>query len=91
MSTWYRVNIHSNQIMPVEVIKETDKFVTILSKNPDSKYQPRCAKGGEFYPTFAGARAFLMERLAKRMTSLELQIAQARIDMGKVFMLEDTK
>jgi hypothetical protein len=87
MSTWYRVNLWRNTILPVEVVKETPSFVTFLNKNY-SNQQQRSAKAGEFFPTFEEARRHLMEHWKTQSNSHRNQMEQAHAQWGKLFSQE---
>jgi hypothetical protein len=87
MSTWYRVNRWQNTILPVEVVKETPSFVTIINKSYFQQEQ-RVAKGGEFFLTFAEARENLMKYWAQQAANHKQQVDAANRQWGKLYSQE---
>lgn len=88
MSTWYRINIYTTTIVPVEVVSATDKYIR-LAAGPIFQFECRVAKQDEYFPTFREARTALMNRYSEEHKALLAKAEQAHEKFTKVFMMEE--
>jgi hypothetical protein len=88
MSTWYRVSKYFNEIVPVEVVSETEKSVLVQ----EEKGKPfRRMKQDEYYPTFAAARTALLDRLNRQYEHHKRQMEKNKREWDQVFLLEESQ
>jgi hypothetical protein len=85
MSTWYKADHWCNRITTVEVVKETAAYVTLA----DDRYERRCAKRNEYFPTFKEARTYLMEHFRIKGNNHAKQSAAAHENWIKLFKQEE--
>lgn len=74
MATWYQLSGYGQKtIKQVEVVRETVQFVVVLEKDwPDHKpTERRRSKGGEYFPTFAEARAYAVASAERNLQDAE--------------------
>lgn len=83
-TTWYCITSYRSDIRPVEVVKETEKTVTL--QETDWRGLPRerrARKDGydRFFPTWEEAHSVMLERSERKLTSAKeaVQAAEARL------------
>lgn len=82
-TTWYRLNVYSKKITPVKVVKETDKFVTIIDEFWGNSRERRTAKAGEYFKTFAEARDYRVAALEKSLEYKKEELQRLRSELGQ--------
>lgn len=81
MTTWYEIT-YSGGIRAVEVLKETDKTLTITSE-----FWPkpsRVHKANRYFPTWEEAHAQLLDDQTKRVESLRLRLEAENGRLGQI-------
>lgn len=88
--TWFYFSQYSECIRTVEVSKETGKTITIITSTYYGRKQTsRTNKIGydRYYPTYAEAKAALIEMYERRLKSVELSEIAARTSLNRVMAL----
>lgn len=81
---WYVVNRHSLTMKEIEVVKETEKFLTQRCRRYHSRhpyYEQRIAKETEYDKAFnewKDAHAYLLECANQKLRLIERQLTQTR-------------
>jgi hypothetical protein len=85
--TWYRVRTYGLEITPVEVVKETNSFITIREKDWEGKPKEyRTAKHSGYernFESFEDAKKHIIGRLLVRIDTAEQQIQEAKRELAK--------
>lgn len=76
-------------IIKVKVVKETDKFVTILrdNKHNDKPYEQREAKFSswhQFHKTFEDAKNYLIEKSERKIKNIEEDLKREQEFLEKI-------
>jgi hypothetical protein len=88
-TTWYKADRWENKITPVEVLKETEKFVVIHVHRYSSITERRVAKAGEYFPTFKEARGYLMDHFKSVRERCKHDMDRADKNWNKLFLQEE--
>ena len=91
MTVWWRVNPYAIEIKPVKVIYETAKFVTLAASESYFKRPRKHAKGKDYFPTFAEARNFLLDRFALNKFAAEALVLRCQHNWDKAAELKEPK
>jgi hypothetical protein len=85
-TTWYMTSDYNLDITPVQVISETERYLTVVP----TKYfrATRRLKCNDYHRTFSDARSYHMQRLSDLIDRKQREIAAARLDMSFVFKME---
>lgn len=95
--TWWKVQTYSLDIVPVQVIKETEKQIHVLrpattnawGTTKESTHREFKHSGGDgHYPTWEQAQAALLDRLLRKAERAEQELAKTKADMLKVQSME---
>ncbi len=90
--TWWKVNKYRYDIEPVQIVKFSECFVTLaVTAESWVRRERREARADTYFPTFAEARTYLMNRLTKQAESLKADLEQNGKYFNKVFMMEEPK
>lgn len=87
MTTWYRTGQYKPLIEPVEVIRETEKYVVISIDEWGKKVERKDAKISQFHrywKTWEEARDFLLERAEREVDSARFQLNQKVGRLGNI-------
>lgn len=89
--TWFKTGGWKEKIQPVEVVKTTEKFVTIreerFSFGPKKFDERRCAKEGSYdryFPTWEEAHAYLLNKAEAKLVSARRSLELAQGELGNV-------
>ena len=85
MATWYKVRHYTGKIEPLEVIKETDKFVSYSDTFFGGRIR-REAKDGtseSVHPTFQAAKLELIARLSQKLMYAREEVARLERDVRR--------
>ena len=83
METWYRTIKYyyknENQIIPVDVVKSTDKTVTIKTNNREERVH-KVTEWHNYFKTYDEAYLFLKNRYLKEIEDLTERLKKKRQD-----------
>ena len=85
MATWYRVRHYLRKIDPLEIIKETDKFVFYADTFFGGRVR-REAKDGtseSLHPTFQAAKLELIARLSRKLVYAREEVIRLEQDVRR--------
>lgn len=83
---WYRVQKYHNKIEPVEVVKETGKFVVIehkgfLDNRPYTSREAKVSEYSSYFPYYGDARQKLLERLSTHIAWMETDLVKKKQEL----------
>jgi len=93
VKTWYATNrmpFRDDWIEPVQVEKETDRFITIVGSKVFGS--GRTAKKGQYrnyYPTWQEARNSLLTHYSTRAENLRRELVQAEKNIAELNALQE--
>ena len=82
---------HDSRIVPLEVTKETEKFVTVVETWRGNQHERRMAKESEFHRLFNNwedAKEALIQRANQKIEYGRSQIESANKDLAEIAKLE---
>jgi len=84
VSDWYRLN-YAGEVSRSEVLRETPQFVVIKQWGKDR----RVNKVGEFFPTFAEMKQYLVEKRKRQVEHFKEQLRYAESQLAKAESMEE--
>ncbi len=92
---WFRVKRYADDIIPIEVVRETEKQVVLLVENFNhTKREIHSAKVSEYeqyFSTWIEAKEFLISRLARQITFHQNTADLKIMALSTVHALEEPK
>lgn len=83
MATWYKTNKWDAKIEPVEVVRETNKCVFILTRGGEQR-KDKVGEFGIYHPTIDAARAHLIEKREAKVQSLRHQLLDVELQLAEL-------
>ena len=83
MTIYYQARFYPNAVSEVEVIRETDYFVTLKSGRREAK-QNSCHA---FHKTREAAKAHILERLEENRRTIESKLKWLELEIEKAKLL----
>lgn len=84
---WYRVDKYGVNILPVRAVSFTDKTVTVLESWMGKARPIRHLRKNDFFPTFDGAKEYLIQYFQARLAGAEKSVMWTKTDLVKAAAL----
>ena len=81
---WYRVTTYKDRPVPVEVVKETDKTLTVSEPGWRDRKVLKSSNGDDHFKTWAEARYFIInrEKMKREQLSHQMTLAAERVRLA---------
>ena len=102
METWYKTGGYRNRIEPTEVVKETDKFLTVVETRIDFGGHHRSSKSrtakhsnyNNYFPTYREAYEFILNKKEGEIIGLKARLKSCEsdlVDFVREYKIDTTK